>query len=117
LLQGFIQQMQQEGPQIPPVEQAEIAETQAEIVRKQAQAEVYMAEAALTEEKIISERIMQYVKASGVTLDHEKLAIERARVVNELKKEMQEGTALFSRKKGQGPYRERGMASNNERIQ
>jgi len=92
----------------------------AEAKMKLAQAENAQANAALTKEKIITERIIQMVKATGIKLDEEALKNERAKLVKEMEdskaKFKMSKTMAFGRNKSpeQGAYRERGMQSNND---
>ena len=100
-------------------------------------AEKVIAEAQLIMEKINSERVDQAVKIAGVQFDEDKLTMERASLVKEMEKtehdmkvdkekvevEKTKATAdkgngdatKSSKKKGQGPHREKGLKSNNPR--
>lgn len=77
--------------QIPPSEQAEVEVKKAEAAAKQAEAQKTMAEIqhviaekALTEEKIQSEKVSQRVAMAGVSFDNKKLKMEEARTVNDI---------------------------------
>ncbi len=80
----LVQPQGQLGEGQDPAQEAELAEQQASTELKMAQAEKVDADIALIEEKILSERILQLVKASGISLDASKLKIERARLVTEM---------------------------------
>lgn len=93
---------------------------EAEANMKQAQAAKYQAETELTREKIVTERVEQLVRTKGVDFDEEKLKILRAQVVAELasKEYEMENSDLgnevpSAESKVQGPYREKGLKSNN----
>ena len=91
---------------IPIGEQLEQAKLQAEIAKIQAETE-------LTRQKARTEEIEQGRKAKGVQFDEEKLKIDRARTVHEIRtgKNTREYEATHGNE--QGPYDERGMVSNN----
>jgi len=107
LLQMLMQQGQPQ--QEDPMKTAAVQETQSKVQKT-------IAETRLIEEKIITERVLQIVKTTGVELDKEQLKIERAKVVNEIKKGIMDQQDGLANKRGQGPYRERGFSSNNEQI-
>lgn len=123
----MIQHMVGEAPQqltpdqIPPspVEQADIRD-------KEARVQKTMVEIDLVRAQIQSEQVEQQVKLAGVQLDREKIAIERAKTVKEIEvadamaaadRTVPDGSGGSAKSKspGQGPYREKGMKSNNEK--
>ena len=108
VLQALLQQGQEQEPQQDPVQAAEVQV-------KMATAQKTMIELELIREKIITERVLQLVKTTGIELDKEKLKIERAKIINDIKSNLQ-GTEEYAKKKGQGLFRERGMVSDNEQI-
>jgi hypothetical protein len=106
--------------QIPPspVEQADIR-------AKEATVQKTLVEIDLVRAQISTEEVEQQVKMAGIQLDKEKLAIERAKTVKEI--EVADAMAAADRtvkdpkksgksanKTSQGPYREKGMKSNNK---
>jgi hypothetical protein len=108
--------MQQPEQAPSPIDQLEVEVKQADIQKK-------MAEAQLIQEKILTERVNQQVKIKGVEFDEEKLKIERAKLIEDMKnlqeknliersKAVSEITAS-ARSNSQGPYREKGLESNN----
>lgn len=115
---------QQQQP-LTAIENAEIQQKNAEIQIKGAEAradiEKKLADAALVREKIVSERVEQWVKAKGVGFDEQQLNLQRASFmadIDKTKKEQKLKVAEIITKsaesRGQGPYRERGMKSNNQ---
>uniref|UniRef100_A0A6M3L5L3 Portal protein n=1 Tax=viral metagenome TaxID=1070528 RepID=A0A6M3L5L3_9ZZZZ len=118
----IIKQLASGGQEEDPERETALATQQVEMTLKQAQTDKVIAEGELVEEKIITERLMQQVKAMGVTFDQEKLKIERARVATEIKAERAKAINdskkidMTSSAKGrvQGPYREKGLKSNNK---
>ncbi len=129
--------------QITMGEQAEAMETEANVNKTDAETDKLEADILLIREKTITERVLQIVKTSGIMFDEEKLKIERAKVVKEMDEAREQlaleekridadlskakmsgdtaietakmkGTQTYSKKRGQGPYRERGMKSNNQ---
>jgi len=81
----------------------------------------------LIREKVLTERVMQLVKTKGVDFDEEKLRILRAQVVSEMEAKGREldnktveteakAKALTTSDKSKvpGPYREKGLKSNNQ---
>jgi len=87
----------------------------------------------LAVEKTMSEKVDQQVKAKGVEFDEEKLKMERAKLIDEIKTNeanrkigkvnaiMDTGKKALdltsSDKAGkQGPYAERGLKSNNREV-
>jgi hypothetical protein len=127
-----------EQEQVPPIDQIEIEKTEAEI-------EKISAEIQLVIEQANTEKVEQAVKLAGVEFDKDKLAIERARMVRdieaqeaeldlkekeiELQVELKDKDLEIAKSKGnggkqptksskkreQGPYREKGMKSQNQR--
>jgi hypothetical protein len=100
------------------VENPEQVMQQAEQLVKQAQADKFKADAMLTMEKIVSERIDQQVKAAGVAFDEESLKMQRAKLVSEIQqgiKELKiEGLSQIASMLQNSPgYNEQGMKSNN----
>uniref|UniRef100_A0A6M3JSG7 Portal protein n=1 Tax=viral metagenome TaxID=1070528 RepID=A0A6M3JSG7_9ZZZZ len=107
-----LQAMAQGEPPEDPEKVSQAKETDAKVDEILAKAEKLRAEIALVQEQIRSEQVDQSVKLSGVSLDTEKIKIERAKVINEMDKIAQEDYG--TKKGGQGPYREKGMKSNNK---
>lgn len=102
----------------PGAEEQLSAKDNAEIAKIQAEIEKIRTEIAKTNEEIRASQVEQRVKAEGVGLDWEKLGLEKFKAYTEAankKKELdnQEITKTAD-KKGQGPYREKGMQSNNK---
>jgi hypothetical protein len=102
-----------------PTQQADVEKTMAEVQK-------IFAEMALIQEKINSEKVEQAVKLAGVEFDEEKLAIERAKIIQEEKiaeKELEvkkdEGgngdATKTAKKREQGPFIEKGLKSDNKR--
>ncbi|MBA3031011.1 MAG: hypothetical protein FP816_19665 [Desulfobacteraceae bacterium] len=100
---------------------------EAEAQLKGAQAQKTIAEMELIREKVLTERVMQLVKTKGVDFDEEKLRILRAQVVSEMEAKGREldnktveteakAKALTTSDKSKvpGPYREKGLKSNNQ---
>jgi hypothetical protein len=76
------------------------------------------AEIQLILEKMKSEQFMRMVQAEGVKLDWKKMEQEAARIVNEFemgRKKLDHDKKMesFRAKRQQGPYREKGLKSNN----
>lgn len=105
-------------PQVSPKEQAEAAKLESEAEENRAQAEKYRQDARLVQEEIRTEYIKQATMLSGIDLDWEQIRIERAKAVNEFRKmgaeKSQTDLTPSSKSKQQGPYREKGMKSNNK---
>jgi hypothetical protein len=104
-----------ESGQFPPLESIlgqpqPNASEQIETEKIAAEIEKTRAETMLVQEKIRSERVDQQVRSAGVTLDSENLRINKFRAVTESKKRPEGKSA---ERTNQGPYRERGMESNN----
>ena len=118
----IIKQIASGGQEGDPVQQMELKAKEVEIVLNQAKTDKVISDGELVEEKIITERIVQQVKATGVMFDEEKLKIERARVATEIKAERERAKVeskkvdldRSSKSRVQGPYRERGLVSNNQ---
>lgn len=102
-----------EGETAEPTKNPELE--QAQVAAEKAKAAKAIAEAELIKEKINTEKVEQQVKISGMKFDNEKLEIERARLVNEIKAKKNELANMGDTqdKSSQGPYREKGMTSNN----
>ena len=110
---NLLQAPEEQGP--TPAEGAEMDKANAEIRKIDAEID-------LIEEKGNTEKVNQAVAIAGVDFDHEKIAIERAKVVNEIKNaesaeaELSKGMKTPKAKsKVQGPHRERGIKSNNKK--
>jgi hypothetical protein len=90
----------------------------AEIKMNESQAKIQELQANVTliEEKVNTERVNQAVAMAGVEFDKEKLAIERARLVDEMDRADKELETASKDKKGQGPHREKGLKSNNKEV-
>jgi len=104
------------GEPMSPEAKKDIADSQ----KNEAEVRKILAEAALTEEKIVSEKMEQYVRESGVKFDSEKLRMERAKVASEIKGKFSSITGKNqkpeSEERGTEPYREKGLKSNNENV-
>ncbi len=92
LAQAFQQGQDQQPPPSP------------EEMKEQAETAKINAEAELTQEKVITERIDQQVKAEGVGFDLEKLEIEKAKADAEIESKLV------------GTYNEKGIKSNNANL-
>jgi len=90
---------------------AKASKTTVEAQKVQAEIEEIQAKKALTLEQIATERLEQQVKIAGVGFDEEKLKIERAQLVNDIKKRHDEAITKISENKP--GYNERGLKSNN----
>lgn len=124
--QTMLQQVLGGETQEDPMQVLEQQLKQAEIAKEDAETRKVEAETLLAVEKTRSEKVDQQVKANGVELDWEKIKIERAesthRMITEREQERDNRAKLVSdimtqksaEKRGQGPYRERGMKSNNQ---
>lgn len=104
----------EQPPTIPPDMQAQLEEINAKIAK-------LMADTDLTRAKIDTERINQQVSLAGVQFDKDKLVIERARTVADIKRGADESNRMAAEvetaeaeQKEQGPYREKGISSNNK---
>lgn len=118
--QELLTMPEQQGPPITE---------QAETNLKMAQVQKIMAEIALLTEQTNTEKVKQVMHMAGIQFDDEKLAMERAQLVKEMEKadhEMLTGNldrlqggnggeekGKSKGKKAQGPFRERGMESDN----
>lgn len=101
-----------------PEQDPEYMKAMAEVEKTQAETEKIRADAALSVEKIATERIDQQVKAAGMVYDQEQLKIERARLISDIQKELKSdngGKPMASAQKNKPGYNEQGMASNNIR--
>jgi len=109
--------------------QAEFMTKQAEAQKKIAEAEKAAASKALIVEQITTERTKQQVAIIGTELDKENMKLKRAEVLAELEKgeaEIEGGIedrinktleiGLKHAGGAQGPYREKGMKSNNKEV-
>jgi hypothetical protein len=111
---------------IAEVEQAkaDVEKARAETQGALHEAEKTRYEAIMELAKIDTERAKQEATRAGISFDEMKLKIEKAKALHEIRnsdEEVTEGgskeptTSKASKKhSGQGPYRERGMASNNK---
>jgi len=120
VLTEFMQQgEQQQQPEVPPAEQAELAKTQADIQK-------IMAEVALLQEKTMSEKVDQQVKSEGIGFDTEKMELEKRKLDLDTEKtvrdldirDLDSSTKLMQEvnKNSQGPYNEKGLKSNNKKV-
>jgi len=114
---------------IVPEEQAPDPKEEAEVALTYAKADRESADAKLATEKVNSEIVEQQVSQAGVQLDAEKLKIEKARTVSDIKNseiEAKQGAKEGTRKlaavtptskqrKQKSAYREVGMKSDNKR--
>lgn len=122
---------QQQQLPAPEQQQPPTPIEQSDIEVKHAQAEKVRMETELVREKIATEKIEQEMKLSGIEFDKQKLVIERARLANDIKMSREQNDlqresikaqkaqtakteTKSADKKGQGPYRERGLSSNNK---
>jgi hypothetical protein len=124
--QTMLQQIMGGEPQEDPMKVLEQQLKQAEIAKEDAEAQKVEAETDLAYEKVRSERVEQQVKSQGVDLDWSKLKIERAESIHRMNYEREQErdnrakivsdimAQKSAEKRGQGPYRERGMKSNNQ---
>jgi len=109
------QVMQEGGIQGDPIQeqmqQAELAKIQMEVARLRAEAMKAEADSMLKQEQVVTERVKQQIQVQGVKFDEEKLQIERAKVVSQIKEAESNSMAKGS---GNRPgYNERGLKSNN----
>lgn len=106
-------------PPQDPEKEAEIASKMADIEKTQVETSKLEAEIELIDEKIVTERVNQVVKTTGMEFDEEKLKTERAKVVADIKaarqQQLEKGTESARKKKGQGPFRDRGLRSDNKK--
>jgi hypothetical protein len=122
-IQALVGTMQIPAPEEPmptPVEQAEIRDKESKVQKT-------LVEIELIRQQIVTEQVEQQVKIAGIQLDKDKLAIERAKTVKEIetaeamaKADAQipdsKGPTKSANKTSQGPYREKGMKSNNKEV-
>ncbi|MBW2623941.1 MAG: hypothetical protein JRD68_13620 [Deltaproteobacteria bacterium] len=87
----------------------------AEVEVKQAQVQKTVMESNLIQEKIVTERVNQQVMIKGVVFDEEKLKIERAKVAADIKTKLSENKAPEAKDKGQGPFRDKSLKSDNKK--
>ena len=125
VVQGMQQNQAQTGQNLE--EQAlvlDIESKRAEIQNKMAQAQKIEAEKMLTLEKIATEKVEQWVKQQGVTLDQEQIKIEKSRIIAELQRNLVldkherdkmeiEDKKIKSMNKNRPGMNEKGMKSNN----
>ncbi len=107
-----------------PEQDPEYMKAMAEVQKTQAETEKIKADAALSIEKIASERIEQQVKIAGVKYDEEELKIRRAELIATIQRELKgggedgkpkpKGSDETPAAKQRGGYREQGMKSNNK---
>lgn len=124
VLQQVMSGTPQEEEQLTQIETAEIQQKNAEIQIEAAKAEAEIAkkqmEAALLREKMVSERVDQWVKSEGVGFDREKLALMRAEFIKDMNVKAAEtkikaaDVVVKDKARVQGPYREKGITSNNK---
>lgn len=109
---------EEQGP--TPAESVELQKVDAEVRKIDADIRKTDAEIALLDEKRTTEKVNQSVSLAGVEFDGEKLAIDRAKAVSEIKaqekadKEGAGDSTKSAKKTDQGPYHEKGMKSNNK---
>jgi hypothetical protein len=122
LLQQLLQGGQQPEDPMKAIEmqkaQGEAMELQAKAQKAISEAKKVDAEIQLVVEKAKSEAFGRMIQAEGVKLDYKKLEQEAAKLVNDFeigrKQIEQKGTESFMKKSEQGPYREKGLVSNNK---
>jgi len=114
---AVMEQVMTGQPPEDPEKEAEIESKWAEIEKTKIEIKKIDAEIELIDEKIVTERVNQVVKTTGIEFDEEKLKTERAKVVADIKaaraQQTEKGTETARKKRGQGPHRERGLKSNN----
>lgn len=128
--------LQIEGPQMDPIETAEVMKTEAEVTKTQAEVMKIQTEVLLIQEKINTERTNQAATVAGIKFDETKLSHEQARLIHDIQsrekddehadkdhdrqdketdiKKTEADTKKHVAKKTQGPFRERGMKSDNK---
>lgn len=123
--QRMQQRQQQEEMQARLEREQAIAETEqakaearklhAEIQQTYFEAQKTRYEAILEMAKVDSERANQEATRAGISFDEMKLRLEKAQTLKSIRNE-QEGQELTKskEKRGQGPYREKGLKSNNK---
>lgn len=84
-------------------------EVRAKALESSKKAEKIDAEILLIQEKVKTEKVEQYVKMEGVTLDNEEIKIRRLEAINKIATDK----AKESNKPGKAGYNEKGMKSNN----
>lgn len=114
-------------PQLPPPEQLE---AERESAKTDAEIRKIDAEIMLIEEKINTERVNQAATSAGIKFDQAKLTQEQAKTISDIKaqqkdlelrdkeiavKKTESQTKEHIAKKSQGPFRERGMKSDNKK--
>jgi hypothetical protein len=134
VLQAILQQ-QPETPPDPEMLKAqnEAIETQAKVAETEAKIREIDSKVALNVEKAMTERVEQQVAAKGVEFDEEKLKMQRAELIDQIKtnehlrrigkvdsimKTGKDALDLTSSAKSskEGPYKESGLKSNNKEI-
>ena len=100
--------------------QAEQEKAAAEVEESRAKTDKAIAEAELTREKIISERVEQIRIGAGIGFDEDAIKIQRAQLMADLKKgevetKLKKAEAVGRAREG-GAYQERGMKSNNKKA-
>lgn len=106
---------------VDPAMQAKFDELQANLKKVQAEAEKIEAEKTLTIEKALTERVEQQVKLAGVDFDMQTLAMERAKLVNDIEdsgnaatdRMMNTAIKAGSMQRNKPGFNEKGMKSNN----
>ena len=105
-------------PAQDPEKEAEIESKWADVEKTRIEIRKIDAEVELIDEKIVTERVNQVVKTTGIEFDEEKLKTERAKVVADIKaarmQQTEKGSESQRKKRTQGPFRERGLKSNNK---
>lgn len=99
--------LQQQGQEQPSPEEME----------GQAKVEKLLAERDLIREQIVTERVKQQQVQAGIVFDEEQLKIERAKVVADMKKNVNDFEADMAKTtmaKNKPGYNEKGMKSNNK---
>lgn len=112
-VQQILQTIAQGQPPEDPTQAAQNQESNAKVQETLAKVDKIKADIALVNEMTVSERVKQDVSLNGVVLDKEKIKIERAKVVSDMRTKLAQ-EKFSSRKGGQGPFRERGMKSDNQ---
>ena len=131
-----------EAPPPDPIEELALADKQADIQVKMSESNKIAVESELVAEKIQTEKVAQQVKMMGTDFDRKKLQLEEAQTINNIKnteannqretaklindiktkdtRHKEVDDSQFEGKTGQtnnqGPYREKGLVSNNEDV-
>lgn len=117
----IIGQMQGQKPEMPPEQQLELAEKEAEIEKIGVEIAKADADRILVLEKAMSEKVEQIVKIAGIQFDEEQLNLKKAELFQAFTgQDYKNGIETLklltqsAQQKGTAPYRERGMRSNNQ---